>query len=66
MNTLAAAHAAADATPDEITQARAWVRDVVANPDTVDDAPATDVIAYLDRQYATGWAGFLNDFEDPS
>lgn len=66
MNALAAAHAAADATRDVITEARTWAKDFVINPDAVDHAADHDVIAYIDHEYGTGWTGFLADHQDQS
>ena len=59
-----AARRTASATNDQVmTEARGWVQDCVGNPEDVDGAPAEDVVLYVDREYAGGWAGFLADSE---
>ena len=43
-------------TPDAVAAGRAWVEDVVADPDTVDEATDDEVMTYVAEHYAGGLA----------
>jgi hypothetical protein len=47
--------------PDVIAEARSWCEDVVADPDTVDEATDDDVLGFVARHYEGGVAAFLAD-----
>jgi len=49
-------------TPDAVAACRAWCADVVADPDTVDEATDDEVMTYVADHYAGGLLQALLDF----
>jgi hypothetical protein len=48
-------------TPDAVAACRAWCEDVVADPDTVDEASDDEVMTYVAEHYCGGLASALLD-----
>ena len=46
---------------DVISDARAWIADVVGNPEDVEDASDDEIFRHVRRNYSGGWAAFVAD-----
>jgi hypothetical protein len=47
--------------PDAVAACRAWVEDVVSDPDTVDEASDDEVMTYVAEHYAGGLASAMSE-----
>jgi hypothetical protein len=47
--------------PELVADARAWIADVVGNPDDVDDASDDEIVLFVRRNYDGGWGAFVRD-----
>lgn len=47
--------------PELVADARAWIEDVVENPEDVEDASDDEIVRHVRRNYSGGWAAFVAD-----
>ena len=47
--------------PEVIADARAWIADVVSDPEAVEDAPVADILAFVAANYEGGIGAFVRD-----
>lgn len=47
--------------PELVADARAWIADVVGNPEDVEDASDDEIVRHVRRNYSGGWDAFVAD-----